>query len=431
MNTLTETKQRQRKVLTDTFIKSTKPTPGKTVRLADASGLFMLVKPNGSKLWRSLLYLHGKQVLVALGKYPETGLAEAREALAKARKQVAAGIHPNEAKAEAKIKAIQEAQSKELGTFAAACASWREVTNPDLRPSSMRQREREIKNDLLPTLKTRHVASITRVELTALLRKVEKRAPETSKNLRAHLDGIFEHAIDSGLLDTNPTPPRRILKKRNQTNHAALPANRIGDFLRAVDASGMTAHTRIAMLLTVMTASRKDEIISARWSELHMEAGQFIIPKERMKKKRDHIIPLSTQAIALLRDLRDMVPVTREHLFPNRRDANRPMANRSLNAVMERLGFGDEGTPHGFRAAFSTHFNELEANPDVVELCLSHPPRGVRGDYNRALMLDQRREMLQQWSDFLDEQRGGPTVPPLEMSKHGGEAEITAAPAAA
>lgn len=406
---------RLRRVLTDTAIRNQKPG-AKPLRLTDASGLFLLINPNGSKLWRSLLYLHGKQVMVSLGRYPDVGLAEAREGLAQARKKIAAGTHPNVAKKEQKVKALQEMASKALGTFAAICADWRSTTDPELRPTSIKQREREIQNDLLPALHDRQANSISRVELTALLRKVEKRAPETAKNLRTHLHAIFEHAIDAGVVDTNPTPPRRILQKRNSVSHAALPAKRIGDFLRAIDTSGLTPHTRVAMLLTMMTASRKEEITSARWSELDLDAAMLIVPGDRMKKKRDHVVPLSRQAVALLKDLRAITPGTREHLFPNRDDPARPMANRTLNAVFERLGYGKEGTPHGFRSAFSTHFNELQANPDAIELCLAHTPPGVRGVYNRALLLDQRREMLQQWADWLDQQRGTVTSPPLTMA---------------
>lgn len=139
---------------------------------------------------------------------------------------------------------------------------------------------------------------------------------------------------------------------------------------------------------------------------MNLERAQWEIPAERMKAKRAHWIPLSTQAVALLTRLRELVPANREHLFPNRVDPRRPMANRSLNALMERLGFSGEGTPHGMRASFSTHFNSLGGNIDVIEHCLAHvPANAVRAAYNRHAYQDERRAMLQQWADHLDRLR--------------------------
>lgn len=400
-------KQRRRALLTDTAIKNAKPDPQKNVRLSDVGGLFLLVKPNGARLWRVQLYLRGKQIMVALGQYPAVSLAQARERLAAARKQVAAGINPVAAKRQADLEARQKELRETLGTFAAVCAAWREKTDPDLRPISVKQRDREIKNDLLPSLQHRPIDGITRVELKALLDKVTARAPETARNLRTHLDAIMEHAIDSGLREDNPTPPRRIFGKRKQTNHASLPADRMGSFLRALDAdSGMDRKTKIAMLLVVLNAGRKDEIISGRWSEVDLDAAIWSIPGSRMKAGHDHAVPLSSQAVALLRELRSIVPAELEFLFPNRRDHKRPMANRSLNAVMDRMGLGGEATVHGFRSAFSTKFNSEGENADVIEACLAHVHgNAVRRTYNKADYLPQRRQLLQRWADHLDAER--------------------------
>ena len=156
----------------------------------------------------------------------------------------------------------------------------------------------------------------------------------------------------------------------------------------------------------LLTACRKAEVIEGQWDEVNLEGAQWEIPAERMKAKRAHWIPLSTQAVALLTRLRELVPANREHLFPNRVDPRRPMANRSLNALMERLGFSGEGTPHGMRASFSTHFNSLGGNIDVIEHCLAHvPANAVRAAYNRHAYQDERRAMLQQWANRLDQLR--------------------------
>lgn len=261
---------------------------------------------------------------------------------------------------------------------------------------------------LIPTFKDRSIATITRIEVTAHIKRIEKRAPEVARNVRSYLWSVFEYAIDSGLAERNPVPSLRVLKKRHQRHHAALSPPRIGAFLRRLDDSTlMEVQTRIAMELVILNVARKSEVIEARWSEVDLERGEWEVPASRMKARRPHWIPLSIQALEHLRALRSITPNGREYLFPNRRDPARPMANRTLNAVMERLGFSGEGTPHGMRSAFSTHFNGKGANPDVVEFCLAHaPPNPVRAAYNRYQYESERRQMLQEWADFLDGLRG-------------------------
>ena len=170
-------------------------------------------------------------------------------------------------------------------------------------------------------------------------------------------------------------PPVRVLRKRNQANHPALSAVLLGEFLRKLEAvATINEQTRIAMLLVVLTACRKAEVIGARWSEFDLNAAEWEVPADRMKAGRAHWVALSGQAIRLLEALRSMAPTASEFLFPNRDDYKRPMADRSLNALMERLGFSGDGTPHGMRAAFSAHFNGAGANVDVIEHCLAHVP---------------------------------------------------------
>lgn len=390
-------------MLTAIKIKTAKPQ-ARAYKLADSGGLFLLVQPNGSKLWRYKFRISGTEGLHALGAFPEIGLAEARESHADARRLVSQGINPVHARKDQRQAVAQTHLVRIKGSFAAVLTDWDAATTVGLRPSTQRQREREINNDLLPKLKDRPIGDITRLELTALLKTVEQRAPEVARNLRNYLWGVFEYAIDTGLIENNPVPPIRVMKKRNQANHPALSTDQIGDFLRKLGSHPtMDEKTRIAMLLVVLSACRKAEIIEGRWSELDLENAEWEIPADRMKAKRPHWIPLSKQAVALLTQLRSLVPTDREYLFPNRRDPRRPMANRSLNAVMERLGFSGEGTPHGMRSAFSTHFNGIGASADVIEHCLAHVPANkVRAAYNRHAYLDERRVMLQEWANRLD-----------------------------
>ena len=297
-------------------------------------------------------------------------------------------------------------------------AEWKAVTEPNLKSGTIAQRDREIKNDLLPKLKDRAITNITRLELTALLKDVEVRAPEVARNLRNHLWGIFEHAIDSGLIENNPVPPVRLLKKRSQKNHAALSPVQTGDLLRKLnEGTEIEPKTRISMLLVLLTACRKAEVIGAKWEEFDFKRAQWEIPAERMKAGCPHWVPLSAQALALLTELRAITSAAQIYLFPNRRGPRRPMANRTLNALMVRLGFAGKGTPHGMRAVFSTHFNCLNASVDVIEHCLAHVPwNQVRAAYNRHAYQEERRVMLQQWADHLDTLGKGRSKPQRKIA---------------
>ncbi len=336
---------------------------------------------------------------MALGKYPDVGLKRARELHAEARRLVASGLDP--------VHSRQQERLKEgFATFGALIASWRTTTDSKLRKISVAQREREIKNDLLPKFGHRRLSQITRMELLDHLRTVEKRAPETARNLRTHLNAAFEHGIDVGLVETNPTPPRRLFQSRRPGHHRALPSSELGRFLNSLSQSTASVETKAAMQLMLLTACRKAEAIGAEWSEFDLETGEWTIPRERMKADREHWVPLPAQALELLRSLRSSREQGVKHVFPNRRDPGRPMAARSINALFTRLGFQQIGTPHGMRALFSTHFNKLGASVDVIEHCLAHaPPNAIRAAYNRHQYKVERRAMLQEWADHADAAR--------------------------
>jgi len=398
-------------MLTAVKINAAKPA-AKAYKLADSGGLYLLVQPSGAKLWRYKFRLGGVEGLDSLGSFPEVTLAQARQAHGETRRLVSQGINPVLARKERRQAIIQATLARDKGSFAAVASDWSAATANGLRPATLKQRKRELQNDLLPKLKARQIQDINRVEVTKLLKDVEKRAPEVARNLRNYLWGIFEYAIDSGLVTANPVPTIRVLKKRDQANHPALSPRQIGEFLKKLDDRAlMNEQTRIAMLLVMLTACRKAEIIGGKWEEIDLKSGEWEIPAERMKSGRPHWVPISAQAMGLLRELRKLTPASQELLFPNRRDPRRPMANRSLNAVMERLGFSGEGTPHGMRAAFSTYFNEEYAGGDeaskvgkeAVEYCLSHMPMGMtRAAYNRYAYKKERKAMLQEWADRLD-----------------------------
>ena len=208
-------------VLTTLKIKATKPAE-RAFKLADSGGLFLLVTPNGSKLWRYKFRLNGLEGLQALGAFPEVSLANARLAHAESRRLVSKGMHPVQTMREQREEDHQAQLHRVQGSFGVVSADWNAATSSSLRPATVEQRNREIAKDLTPKFKDRPLANITRLELPAALKQVEARAPEVARNLRNYLWGIFEYAIDSGLIDINPVPPIRVLRKRSQGNHPAL-----------------------------------------------------------------------------------------------------------------------------------------------------------------------------------------------------------------
>lgn len=206
--------------------------------------------------------MNGLEGLQALGAFPEVSLAEARSEHSDARKLVAKGVHPVQARRRGREELVRSELHRARGSFSAVVADWNAATAANLRPATIAQRNREIDKDLIPRLKDQAIGDITRLELTVVLKEVESRAPEVARNLRNYLWGVFEYAIDSGLIEDNPVPPVRVLRKRNQSNHPALTAVLLGLFLRKLAAiDTIKEQTRIAMLLVVLTACRKAEVI--------------------------------------------------------------------------------------------------------------------------------------------------------------------------
>ncbi|WP_175978028.1 integrase arm-type DNA-binding domain-containing protein [Burkholderia sp. BCC1047] len=400
--------------LTDTAIKaaiSKAARDGASDRkLSDGNGLpglHLLVKTTGVQLWRYKFYLHGREGLMALGQYPAVTLAAAREAHRAACALVAAGINPVHARKNERERATLEKKQAERGAFATVLQDWRDTADKHLAPSTVRQRSREIAKHIEPEFKSKSITAITRADLAELLARVEKKTPEVARNLRGYLFQIFEHAIGAGVLNANPMPPARPrrgaqARSRTQVHHAAMDIGRIPGFLAALDASNCNPETRAAMKLVLLTAVRKVEATGARWEEFRLDDAEWLVPAARTKARRPHWVPLSHQAIALLRELHELTGHG-EYLFPHRDRAHTPMTGNALNAAMNRIGYGDAATVHGFRSMFSTHFNSQHAHPDVVERCLAHAPENeVRAAYNRHQYADERRQMMQDWADYLD-----------------------------
>jgi integrase len=400
--------------LTDTEIRAAK-APEKPVKLFDGGGLFLLVQPNGSRLWRLKYRIDGREKLLALGAYPEVGLKDARIRREQARSQLADGVDPGAAR-----KAQKVAQAN---TFEAIAREWLEKQRNKFTASTFAKAEWMLEEFLFPHIGARPIESIDAPDILAALRKVEARGRiETAHRTKWRAGEIFRYAIATGRARRNPAGDLRgaLIPVRSKRRAAITNPAKIGELLRALDGYSGQLGTEIALKLAPHVFVRPGELRGARWEEFTLEGKEptWRIPGERMKMGEEHIVPLSSQAVALLEELR---PVTGPQglLFPSLLTAARPMSENTINAALRRLGYSkDDMTGHGFRAMASTCLNELGHPPDVIELQLAHAERNkVRAAYNRAQRLGDRRKMMQSWSDYLDELRAGGSVTRLRRAE--------------
>ncbi|HEY6020009.1 MAG TPA: tyrosine-type recombinase/integrase [Candidatus Paceibacterota bacterium] len=412
--------------LTYTRIETAKPKE-KPYKLADGGGLFLLVNPNGSKLWRYRYRLDGKENLFALGEYGTQPngenadqkairhragiltLSEAREKRAEAAALVKAGIHPSHAKKEAKKK---EKADRAL-TFETVAREWLE-RQTKWKPRTYRQREKILEADVFPELGDKPIKTITRPDINALLVKVEKRAPQMATIARQLMQSIFDHAEAVGYVAESVALRLVNINKEKTTHARQLSAAEIGPFLLACDNYPGSYEMRAAMALAWLTLARSTEVLDAEWAEFDLDAALWRIPAGRMKMEREHIIPLSKQALELLRGLRAVSGKGR-YLFPNRVDRSRPASAGGLWKMVDSLGWRDRFSPHGLRGTASTLMNESGRwSADVIERLLAHTETNKsRASYNAAEYLPQRTEALRWWADLLDalkEGRDGATV---------------------
>lgn len=402
-------------MLTDTAIRKAKPTD-KPQKLADGGGMYLLLKPDDSRYWR-MDYRHGgKRKTLALGVYPTVTLADARQRREDARRLLANRTDPSEIRKQAKQEAQRVGQAAG-DTFEAVAREW--MARQDVAEVTANKSRWILESFLFPEIGELPLAAITPRVLLDALRKVEATGKlETAKRAKVKAGQVFRYAVLEGKAESDPTPSLKgALKSPNQKHHAAVtdPA-RIGELLRAIDGFTGQFGTLKALQLAPLVFVRPGELRAAEWAEFDLEGAMWRIPGERMKMKAAHLVPLSTQAVEILRELQ---PLTGEgrYLFPGLRTASRPMSENTINAALRRLGYsGEEMTGHGFRSMAATRLNELGWKPDAIERQLAHAETNkVREAYTHAAQyLEERTRMMQAWSDYLDERRSGATVVPFK-----------------
>jgi integrase len=385
--------------LSDAKARNAKPR-AKSYKISDGEGLFLVVMPSGSKYWR-LRYFHaGKEKLLALGVYPDVSLADARDRRAHARKALAAGNDPAELKREAK----RQITLRTANSFEVVAREWLETRKHKWASSSSRQTTARLEQHVFPKIGPRPIAEIAPPEVLAMLRTVEARGTlETAHRIMQICGQIFMYAIATGRAERNPVPDLRgALKTPVSKHYPFLNASDLTGYLRKLEAYDGSVVTKLALRFLLLTFVRTGELRAARWNEVDWEKAEWRIPAERMKMKELHLVPLSTQAIATLREIENHTGKG-QYVFPNYHNPATFMSENAMLFALYRMGYHSRATGHGFRSTASTILNENGFRADVIERQLAHGERNdVRAAYNHAEYLPERRTMMQWWADHLD-----------------------------
>lgn len=395
-------------MLTDTKCKTVKPGE-KPQKVADEKGLYLHVMPNGAKYWRMDYRYADKRRTYAIGVYPDTTLAKARAKRDEARSMLADGIDPVQDKRERKAEKILSTAN----TFEAVAREWYESKRQDWVPKYADVVITSLEHDIFNEFGKRPTAEIKAPEVLAALRKIEKRgALETLKRVRQRVSDVFLYAIATGRAEANPVQGlHKALKVQRATHRAALNVRDLRDFFIRLDAVRISHPVKLALRVLMLTFVRPAEMRGACWSEFDLDRGEWIIPGERdrsrgmvgMKMKEQHIVPLSSQAVEVLRELHE-ISGHKELVFPNRNDPKRPISDGTLNSALRAMGYpSGTVTGHGFRATATSGLLELGFKPEVIDRQLAHRERNeVFGAYSHmAEYMTERRTLMQAWGDYV------------------------------
>ncbi|ANK12120.1 tyrosine-type recombinase/integrase [Erythrobacter neustonensis] len=406
--------------LTDVAIRNAKPR-AKPYKVGDTLGLFLLVQPSGGKLWRVKYRIDGKEKKLAIGIYPQVGLAEARRRRDAARELVAAGKDPGREKQREKVRSRIQAET----TFDAIAAEFCQKRRRDGQKAwavSTATRSEYLLSLLKGSIGKLPITDIEPADVLIAVRKIERKGQLESARRTLQLAGaVFRYAVATARLASDPTRDLRgALTAPTVTHYGAIidPA-RVGELMRAIDGYEGQPITKLAMQLAPHVFVRPGELRHAEWNEFDFEGALWTIPAGKTKMRKDHLVPLSRQTIAILKDLHALTGPD-GYVFPSIRSRKRPMSDNTINAGLRRLGYStDEMTAHGFRAMASTLLNESgKWHPDAIERALAHGDSDrVRAAYHRGAHWKERVAMAQWWSDHLDQLRKGAEIVPIKAGK--------------
>jgi integrase len=390
--------------LTDTAIRKFKPSSA-PVKLTDGLGLYMHVAPTGSRWWRYAYRFNGKQKLMALGSYPDVSLEQARKRHLEARKLLADGKDPmTERKAE------KEAQDVEGSTFEDVFKLWFQKWRVDKEERHVRQTERRVNTDVIPAFGLKPVDEVTASDIRAMMMAIYngRGARDIAKRNHETTGQVFRFAVANGIAKRNPAAdfkPDDVLPTVKSENFARVDAKELPALLAKMDAYVGTAVTKLAMWLLAYTWVRTSELIEAEWPEFDIENARWDIPAERMKMDTPHIVPLSRQAVEVVKALK-LITGSGNLVFPGDINKKKPMSNNTILKALERMGYKGVMTGHGFRGLASTILHEQDFGEEYIEMQLAHMKRDkVAAAYNHAKYLKQRTKMMQWWGDYIEQQR--------------------------
>lgn len=385
--------------LTDRAIRSAKPKE-KPYKLADERGLFLLVNPSGSKYWRLKFRVDGKEKLLSFGTYPDVSLREARERRDEAKKLMAVGVDPAENRKAQKAARVEEVSN----SFEVLCREWLIQRSDTVEPAQTAKTLARMEKDVFPWLGRRPIADITAPEILSVLRRIDERgARYTAHRVRSEISRAFRYAIATGRAQRDPCPDLKGAIQPVKTEHMPAITNpkEAGELMRAIDGFRGTFVVKCALQLAPLLFVRPGELRKALWEDFDLDKGEwrYLVSKTQT----DHLVPLSTQAISILRELHPLTGHLR-YVFPGR-DPQKAMSEAAINAALRRMGYDTqrEITGHGFRAMARTILHEeLHFKPEVIEHQLAHKvPDALGAAYNRTRFIKERREMMQKWADYL------------------------------
>lgn len=400
--------------LTDTKVRTIKPTE-KPQKLFDGGGLFLLVTPTGGKLWRLKYRFGGIEKLLAIGAYPQTSLADARQKRDQASALLANGVDPSDTK-----KAQKATGNQETETFEIIAREWYAKFSPSWATSHGNKIIRRLELYVFPWVGAKPIKSITAPELLTALRRIEAKGTlETAHRTQQNCGQVFRYAVATGRAERDPSGDLRGAIPPASGKHMATITDpkEIAGLLRSIDDYRGSIVTRCALQLAPLVFVRPGELRQAEWSEFNLEASEWRIPAEKMKAGVLHIVPLSKQALDVLHEIQPLTGNDR-YVFPSPRTGSRPMSSNGILSALRRMGFAkDEMSGHGFRSMASTLLNEQGWNRDAIERQLAHAERNsVRAAYNYAEFMPERKKMMQAWADYLDGIKAGAKIIPLRAA---------------
>ena len=391
--------------LNDRQIKNAKPAE-KPFKLNDGKGLYLYINTSGGKLWRFDFSHNGKRKTLSIGKYPTISLVEARQAAENARRLLVSGQDPSEAKQQEK----RERQAAALNTFESIARRWHTDNLHRWKENHAARVLRYFETDVFPVVGAMSIQEIRVSDIKAVIDGVMARGVNnTAEKIREWTGAIFDYAVMLEIVETNPAYSLRKYIPSKQTDHRpALPREELTEFFRRLILAEIEPQNRIALILNMLTFLRSTELRGGQWNEIDFDAAMWTVPAQRMKHEKtapkpSHAVPLADWTLELLAELKELTGNT-PFLFPSRTKTDGFISDATISRIIERMGYKGRVTPHGFRSLASSVLNEQGFNPDAIERQLAHIENNkIRAAYNRADYLNERKEFMQWYSDFLRE----------------------------